>query len=103
MSKTLEIRPIRNNADYERALKQLELVWDAKAGTADEDVLDVLATLIDAYEDKHFPIDTPDPVRGHPLSYGAAGSRPEGLGAADRLARAACLRCSTTSGRCRSR
>lgn len=62
MTKTLEIKPIRTNADYERALKQLEQVWGAKAGSEIEDVLDVLTTLIEAYEEKHFPIDSPDPV-----------------------------------------
>ena len=62
MTRTVEIRPIRTNADYKRALKQLEQVWDAKPDSEDEDVLDVLATLIDAYEEKHFPIDTPDPI-----------------------------------------
>ena len=88
MSKTLEIKPIRTNADYERALKQLEEVWEAKAGSEDEDVLDVLATLIDAYEEKHFPIDTPDPIEAHPLSHGAAGPCPQRFGAPDRDARA---------------
>lgn len=62
MSRTLEIKPIRTEADYERALKQAEQLWDAKAGSVEEDVLDVLATLIDAYEGKHFPMDVPDPV-----------------------------------------
>lgn len=62
MTRTVEIKPIRTNADYKRALKQLEQVWDAKPDSENEDVLDVLATLIDAYEEKHFPIDTPDPI-----------------------------------------
>ena len=62
MSSAVEIRPIRTNADYKRALKQLEEVWDAKPGSEDEDALDVLATLIDAYEEKRFPIDMPDPI-----------------------------------------
>lgn len=62
MTRTVEIKPIRTNADYKRALKQLEQVWDAKPDSEDEDVLDVLATLIDAYEEKQFPIDTPDPI-----------------------------------------
>jgi HTH-type transcriptional regulator / antitoxin HigA len=58
----MEIKPIRTNADYERTLREVERLMDAKAGTAEEDRLDVLATLVDAYESKHFPIDPPDPI-----------------------------------------
>jgi HTH-type transcriptional regulator / antitoxin HigA len=57
-----EIRPIRTNRDYEAALKEVERLWGAKAGTAEGDQLDVLATLIDAYEAEHYPIDPPDPI-----------------------------------------
>ena len=58
----MEIKPIRTNRDYERALREVERLMDAKEGTAEEDRLDVLATLVDAYESKHFPIDPPDPI-----------------------------------------
>jgi len=58
----MEIRPIRTKADYERALREIERLWGAGEGTADGDRLDVLATLVEAYEQKHFPIDTPDPI-----------------------------------------
>jgi HTH-type transcriptional regulator/antitoxin HigA len=57
-----EIRPIRTNADYEEALAEVERLWGAKSGTPKGDRLDVLATLIEAYEDRHFPIDPPDPI-----------------------------------------
>lgn len=57
-----EIRPIRSEADYESALEEVERLWGAKNGTPEGDRLDVLATLIDAYESEHDPIDTPDPV-----------------------------------------
>ena len=57
-----EVRPIRTKRDYDAALKGVERLWGAKAGTPDGDRLDVLATLIDAYEAEHFPIDPPDPV-----------------------------------------
>jgi HTH-type transcriptional regulator / antitoxin HigA len=57
-----EVRPIRTKRDYEAALKEVERLWGAKAGTAEGDRLDVLATLIDAYETEHYPIDPPDPI-----------------------------------------
>jgi HTH-type transcriptional regulator/antitoxin HigA len=57
-----EVRPIRSETDYEAALAQVERLWGAKSGTAAGDRLDVLATLIDAYETEHFPMDPPDPV-----------------------------------------
>jgi HTH-type transcriptional regulator / antitoxin HigA len=59
---TVEVRPIRTKRDYEVALKQVERLWGAKAGTSDGDRLDVLATLVDAYEAEHYPMDPPDPV-----------------------------------------
>ena len=57
-----DVKPIRTKKDYEAALKHVEQHWGAKAGTPDGDRLDVLATLIDAYEAAQFPIDPPDPV-----------------------------------------
>lgn len=57
-----ELKPIRTKADYERALTEVERLWGAKSGTSNGDRLDVLATLIDAYETEHFPMDPPDPV-----------------------------------------
>jgi HTH-type transcriptional regulator / antitoxin HigA len=57
-----EIKPIRSEADYECALAELERLWGARSGTPNGDRLDVLATLIDAYESEHHPIDPPDPI-----------------------------------------
>jgi HTH-type transcriptional regulator/antitoxin HigA len=57
-----EVRPIRSKRDYESALKEVERLWGAKSGTRDGDRLDVLATLVDAYEEEHYPIDPPDPI-----------------------------------------
>lgn len=57
-----EIKPIRNEADYEAALAAVKRLWGAPSGTAEGDRLDVLATLIDAYESEHHPIDPPDPI-----------------------------------------
>jgi HTH-type transcriptional regulator / antitoxin HigA len=58
----VEVNPIRSEADYEAALAEIERLWGAKAGTQEGDRLDVLATLIDAYENDHHPIDPPDPI-----------------------------------------
>jgi len=57
-----ELKPIRTKADYKRALAEVERLWGAKSGTQAGDRLDVLATLIDAYEAEHYPMDPPDPV-----------------------------------------
>jgi len=57
-----ELKPIRSKRDHEAALKELERLWGAKSGTRDGDRLDVLATLIDAYEAEHYPMDPPDPI-----------------------------------------
>ena len=57
-----ELKPIRTKADYEKALAEVERLWGAKSGTPKGDRLDVLATLIDAYEAEHYPMDPPDPV-----------------------------------------
>src|SRR5499427_700272 len=56
------VKPIRTEADYEAALAEVERLWGAKAGTPRGDRLDVLATLIDAYENEHYPMDPPDPI-----------------------------------------
>lgn len=58
----MEIKPIRNEGDYERALHRLEELFDAPRGSAEGDELDVWATLMEAYEREHFPMDLPDPV-----------------------------------------
>ena len=58
----MEIKPIRTKRDHERALLEIQRLWDARPGTAEGDRLDVLATLVDAYESKHFPIEPPDPI-----------------------------------------
>ena len=58
----MEIRPIRTEADHETALRRIESVWGAALGTAEGDELDVLTTLVEAYEREHHPVDLPDPV-----------------------------------------
>ena len=58
----MDIKPIRTKADYRATLKEIESLMDAQAGSREGDRLDVLVTLVEAYERKHFPMDLPDPV-----------------------------------------
>ena len=57
-----DLKPIRSEKDYEHALAEVEELWGAKAGTPKGDRLDILATLIEAYETEHYPMDPPDPI-----------------------------------------
>jgi HTH-type transcriptional regulator/antitoxin HigA len=58
----MNIKPIKNERDYRRALAEVESLMDAKANTPDGDRLDILATLVEAWEADHHPIDAPDPI-----------------------------------------
>src|ERR1043166_424797 len=58
----MEIKPIKSERDYRRALKEIDDLMDARINTPQGDRLDVLATLVEAWEQKHHPIDPPDPV-----------------------------------------
>ena len=58
----MDITPIRTEADYRAALTRIETLMDAREGTPEGDLLDVLVTLVEAYERKHYPVDLPDPV-----------------------------------------
>jgi HTH-type transcriptional regulator / antitoxin HigA len=58
----MDITPIKSKRDYQRALKQIERLMDAKRNTPDGDRLDVLVTLVEAWEARHYPLDLPDPV-----------------------------------------
>jgi HTH-type transcriptional regulator/antitoxin HigA len=58
----MDIKPIRTRADYRKALKEVETLMSARAGSAEGERLDILATLVEAYERRHFPMDLPDPI-----------------------------------------
>lgn len=58
----MTIAPIKTSRDYERALQRIERLMDAKPGTKSGDELDVLTTLVEAYEAKHHAICPPDPI-----------------------------------------
>ena len=56
------IRPIKTKSDYRATLKEIEALMTAKANTHKGDRLDILVTLVEAYEAKNYPLDLPDPV-----------------------------------------
>lgn len=58
----MEIRPIKTEQDYNAAIRRIEVLWGAKKDTPQGDELDLLVTLAESYEMKHFPIAPPDPV-----------------------------------------
>jgi len=58
----MNIRPIKTKADYRAALKEIEALMSARPGSSEGERLDVLVTLVEAYERRHFPMDLPDPI-----------------------------------------
>jgi HTH-type transcriptional regulator/antitoxin HigA len=58
----MEIRPIRTEADYQAALAEIDSLFDAAPHTPEGDRLDVLATLVEAYEEQHYSLPAPDPI-----------------------------------------
>jgi len=61
-TKPFEIGPVRTDADHSQAMAEIERLWGAAEGTRESDRLDVLLTLVDAYETSRWPIAAPDPV-----------------------------------------
>jgi hypothetical protein len=58
----MDIAPIKTRRDYRHALKRTERLMTAKCSTPEGDCLDVLVTLVEAWERRHYPLDFPDPV-----------------------------------------
>lgn len=58
----MEIRPLKTETDYAEALAEIERLFDAEPGTPESDRLEVLTTLVEAYEANHYPIPLPDPI-----------------------------------------
>jgi HTH-type transcriptional regulator/antitoxin HigA len=58
----MNLKPIKTDADHAAALREVTRLWGAEEGTADGDRLDILATLVEAYEEARFPMDLPDPI-----------------------------------------
>jgi HTH-type transcriptional regulator/antitoxin HigA len=58
----MNIKLIKTESDYRKALKRLDEIFDAKAGTTESDEADIVGLLVDEYEKKHYPIEAPDPI-----------------------------------------
>ncbi len=58
----MEIKPIKTKKDYEKSLERLEVIFDANSNSKEGDEAEILSMLIDNYENKHYPIDAPDPI-----------------------------------------
>ena len=75
----MNIRPIKTRADYRAALKEVEALMAAERDTPEGERLDVLVTLIEAYENKHYPLDLPDPVEAIRFRMEQKGMTPKDL------------------------
>ena len=58
----MEIKPIKTEKDYQKALERLNEIFDAAKGSIESDEADILAILVDEYEKKNYPIEAPDPI-----------------------------------------
>ena len=75
----MDIEPIKTQRDYRRVLKEIEGLMMAKQNTAEGDRLDVLVTLVEAWERKHYPLDLPDPVEATKYHMEQNGLQPRDL------------------------
>lgn len=75
----MEIEPIKNQRDYRRTLKAIESLMTAKRNTPEGDRLDILVTLVEAWEQKHYPLDLPDPVEAIKFHMDQKGLDPRDL------------------------
>ncbi len=75
----MEIKPIRTKADFRAALKVIEALMAAEADTPEGERLDVLVTLVGAYERKHYRLDLPDPVETTRFRMEQKGMTPKDL------------------------
>jgi len=60
--KQMNIKPIKTKEDYQMSLKRLEVIFDAPVGTVESDEADILGLMIDEYEKRNYPIESPDPI-----------------------------------------
>lgn len=75
----MDIRPIKTKADHRAALKEIEALMAAERDTPEGERLDVLVTLVEAYEKKHYPLDLPDPVEAIRFRMEQKGMTPKDL------------------------
>ena len=58
----MKLKPIRNEEDYASALQEIDRLWDVEAGTPESDILEILVTLVEAYEKQHYELPPPEPI-----------------------------------------
>lgn len=58
----MELKPIKTEKDYRKALERLDIIFDAPVNTKDGDEAEILSILIEKYEEEHYPIEAPDPI-----------------------------------------
>lgn len=75
----MQIQPVRTEEQYRQALQRIDALMDAEENTPEGDELDVLATLVEAYESRHFPIGLPDPVEAIKFHMEQNGLTPKDL------------------------
>ena len=75
----MNVKPIRSDDDLRAAFKRLELVFQAAEGTPEADEMEVLVTLIEAYEQKHYPLGPADPVEAIKFRMDQSGLAPKDL------------------------
>jgi HTH-type transcriptional regulator / antitoxin HigA len=75
----MDIAPIKTRRDYRHALKRIERLMTAKRGAPEGDCLDVLVTLLEAWERRHYPLDFPDPVEAIKYHMDQNGLKPRDL------------------------
>ena len=75
----MTIKPIKSERDYHKALKEIEKLWDAKPNSSRGDRLEVLVTLVEAYEQRHYKVEPPDPVEAIKFRMEQLGLKPSDL------------------------
>lgn len=75
----MNIRPVKTKKDYNAALKRIEMLFDSRTNTPEGDELEILVTLVEAYEKKHFNIAPPDPVEAIKFRMGQLGLKQSDL------------------------
>jgi HTH-type transcriptional regulator/antitoxin HigA len=76
----MELKPIRTEKEYEKALKRLDEIFDSEPGTKEGDELEVLALIIEDYEEKHYPIEPPHPIEAIKFRMEQMGMKQKDLG-----------------------
>lgn len=79
MDTIMNIKPIRTEEDYREALRRVESLMTAEFGTPEGDELDILATLVEAYEAKHYPLEAADPIEAIKFEMERTGLTPRDL------------------------